>query len=464
MPGFSPLSSRQRTRRSVFSHSGIVLFSLLCCLIFVLAIRENAAFARTAVSRQSVEMHFTPQTRLGFQSGDEWEPSITADRYGHVYALYKHYDVSGGQTCGGCDRHLLFQRSDDEGRTWSAPRPIAPGPVKGGQYDPQIVVDPNDGRTLWASFLQNAKSEIAVVKSTDFGQTWSPIRIVSALPPGLDKDELAVRGNTVLVAYDDNFNTWASITNDGGRTWATREVFPTSKQFSISLAAGAAIDTHNNFFISWDSFDSLHRKLGDGPATVWVSQSSDNGEHWTRTVIDVSAEAPSCNNCGFAYLSSQMALRIGSDDTIYLLWNGSVGATPLAPQRIFFARSTDHGHTYSARVEVSNAPAGVEHCFPALATGWGAGDVRIGWMDMRTGAWNVFYRSSLDGGSHFSDVTRTSSYVPGYSYLTPAGFTLPYGDYFSLAVDADNKTQAAFGEGPSYAGPGNQWTARQVEN
>src|SRR5947209_7727644 len=167
MPSFSPLPGRQRIRRSLFSRSGITLLSLLCCLIFVLAVRENAAFARATAPGQSAEAHFTPQMRLGFHAGDDWEPSITADRYGHVYALYKHYDVTGGQTCQGCDRHLLFQRSDDEGRTWNAPRPIAPGLVKGGQYDPQIVVDPNDGRTIWASFLQNASSVIAIVKSTD---------------------------------------------------------------------------------------------------------------------------------------------------------------------------------------------------------------------------------------------------------------------------------------------------------
>ena len=31
---------------------------------------------------------FQPQTRLGASlPGDTWEPSIAADRYGHVYAL-----------------------------------------------------------------------------------------------------------------------------------------------------------------------------------------------------------------------------------------------------------------------------------------------------------------------------------------------------------------------------------------
>jgi hypothetical protein len=437
---------------------------LMLGVLLLLSAFGSSIFAKAATVHPNDGLQFSTQLQIGFQSGDDWEPSITADRFGHVYALYKHYDVTGGQTCTGCDRHLLIQRSGDEGRTWTAPRAIAPGHVKGGQYDPQIMVDPIDGRTVWASFLQNANSLIAVVKSTDFGQTWSSIQLVSTRPPGLDKDELAVHGNTIVVAYDDNFNTWASISLDGGQNWTTHEVFPTSRQFSISLSAGAAIDSQGNIFISWDSFDKAHRKLGDGPATVWVSKSSDNGQTWTRSVIDVSGAPFPCNNCGFAYLSAQMALRIGSDDTIYLLWNGTVDSTNFAPERIFFSRSTNHGLTYSQRTDISDAPAGIEHCFPAIAVGHTPGDVRIGWTDERTGVWNVFFRKSLNGGTHFSRTVRISSFVPGYPYLTPAGFALPYGDYISMAVDENNNTQMAFGEGPSYQGPGNQWVSHSLEN
>lgn len=432
-------------------------------LVTVLSVCSTTAFAHSTTPASAGSQHFSQQKRIGFQSGDDWEPSITSDRYGHVYVLYKHYDVSGGRTCAGCDLHLLFQRSSDGGRIWSAPVPVAPGKVKGGQYDPQIVVDPVDGRTLWVSFLENTKSLIAVVKSTDFGQTWTPLRIVTNRPPGLDKDTLVVRGNTIAVGYDDNLNTWTSVSLDGGRHWATHEVFAGDAQFNLPLSAGGGIDSHGNIFFSWDSFDKAHRKNGDGPVTLWVTKSSDGGQHWTRTVIDTSGAPPACNPCGFAYLSAQMTLRIGSDDSIYLLWNGTVHLTNFVPERIFFARSTDDGRSYSARVQVSDAPMGVEHCFPTIAVGKSAGDVRIGWMDKRTGAWNVFFRGSEDGGTHFGSTVQVSSYVPGYPYLSPAGFALPYGDYFQMTVDDEGNTQAAFGEGPSYAGPGNIWVSHSLE-
>ena len=105
------------------------------------------------------------------------------------------------------------------------------------------------------------------------------------------------------------------------------------------------------------------------------------------------------------------------------------------------------------------APQGVEHSFPAITTGASSGDVRIAWTDTRTGSWNLFYRSSTNGGASWSGETRISSYVPGYNYITPTGFGLPYGDYFQMAVDDRGSTQLAWGESGSYAGPGNIWTA-----
>jgi len=449
----------QHPRRLLFVGSFLLTLLVLASLFSAYG---ASALAAPAHSFPNDTQHFAQQLRIGFHSGDDWEPAITSDRYGHTYALYKHYDVQGGQTCSGCNLHLLVQRSSDDGQSWTKPRPIAPGTVKGGQYDSQIVVDPIDGRTVWASFLKNSKSLIAVVKSTDFGETWSAPMIVSARPPGLDKDELAVRGNTIVVAYDDNYNTWMSISLDGGKSWTTHEVFHTSVLLSISLSAGADIDSLGHIFISWDSFDQAHRKNGDGPSTLWVAKSGDNGNTWSRKIIDTSGAPPPCVNCGYSFLGAQMAIRVGSDDTIYLLWNGTVTLTNFAPQRIFFSRSTDHGKNYSPRVEISDAPSGVEHSFPALAVGRSSGDVRFAWMDTRTGAWNVFYRSSIDSGQHLSPTVRISSYVPGYPYLTQAGFGSPYGDYMQMVVDNDNTVQMAFGEGPNYQGPGNIWVTHSL--
>jgi hypothetical protein len=400
---------------------------------------------------------FTIQSRLGFPAGDDWEPAIAADRYGHVYVLYKHYDVAGQTSCPSCALHVLLQISSDRGQTWSAPRPIDPEAVVGGQYDSQIVVDPVDGKTVWASFLQNNKSSIAVMKSTDFGQMWSGPTIVENLQRATDKDELAVRGSTIAVAYNAVQKIYASVSHDGGQTWTMHLINNGSTQQGWSLGGGAGIDSQGNIYFTWAGY--TQNGQAKGPVNLFVTESRDGGQTWLLTPIGVSGAPYPCSNCGFAFLGAQMTMAIGSDDSVYLLYNSTVDQTNYAAERIYFVKSTDHGTSYSARQDVSLALQGIEHSFPAIITGARSGDVRIAWTDTRSGSWNLFYRSSSDGGSSWSSETQVSGYVPGYSYITPAGFGLPYGDYFQMAIDDSGSTQIAWGEAGSYAGPGNIWTA-----
>jgi BNR repeat-like domain len=431
--------------------------SLVLGLIVIAAVGSAYGGAPRGQVRAASAPSFTTPTRLGFPAGNDWEPALAADTAGHVYTLYKHYDVSGQVTCPSCDQHLLVQVSADNGRTWGAPVPIDPEATKGGQFDPQIAVDPVDGKTVWASYLQNNKSSIAVTHSSDFGQTWAPPTIVENLQRATDKDELAVRGPTIAVAFNAAQKIYASVSHDGGQTWNTSLINSGDTQLGWSLSGGGAIDVLGNLYFAWDGF--TQNGGAKGPVNLFVTRSSDGGVTWTKHLVDVSGAPYPCDNCGFAFLSAQLTLRVGSDDSVYLIWNGTVDQTDYAPERVWFARSTDHGNTYTARQDVSLAAQGVEHSFPAVVVGSRAGDVRITWMDMRTGAWNVYYRASGNGGSTWGSEAQISVFVPGYPYLTSTGFGSPYGDYMSLAVDALGRTQAVWGEGPSYAGPGNMWTA-----
>jgi hypothetical protein len=85
---------------------------------------------------------FSPQTRLGFNVDNEWEPSIAADRFGHVYMLYAQYTgVPGCPTC--ANPSQVLQISNDHGTTWGSPFVFyQQGATAGGQWDSQIVVDP----------------------------------------------------------------------------------------------------------------------------------------------------------------------------------------------------------------------------------------------------------------------------------------------------------------------------------
>jgi len=396
---------------------------------------------------------FAPQTRLGFHSGDQWEPAIAADRSGHIYILYPQY--LGVPGCPDCPSPtMILQISNDRGATWGSPGLIAPPGT--GQYDAQIVVDPVDGRTVYASWLQNHKSDTVVAKSTDFGVTWSVV-VANSTNAATDKPILAVRAEDVYVGYNHANKVWVSSSHDGGATFTSVNVNPNGK-LGWSLAGGGTVDPAGNVYFGWAGYE---RNGGaKGPVNLYFSKSTDGGSMWTTTVLDVSSSPPDCSDylCGWAYLGAQVTMASDRDGTLYALWNA--GTVDKGPERVYFAKSDDAGASWSVKVDVSNAPQGTAHAFPAIAA-TAAGEVRISWMDARAGTlWNTYYRSSTNGGATWSAETDLSTFVPGFGYIFPEGFSFPFGDYYELDIDDRGTTHAIWGEGLNYDSPGSIWYTR----
>jgi hypothetical protein len=421
----------------------------------VLAEVVNAPATAAIQAQPAAATGFAPQTRLGFTSGDQWEPAIAADRSGHVYVLYPQYlGVPGCPEC--ASPSMILQTSSDRGASWSAPALIYPEGATNGQWDPQIAVDPIDGKTVYASWLQNGKSDTVVAKSTDSGATWSVV-IADSTQAGTDKPILAVRGQDVYVGFNHAQKVWVASSHDGGATFTNTNVNPNGK-LGWSLASGGTVDAAGNVYFAWAGY--TRNGGAKGPVNLYVSKSTDGGATWTLTTIDVSGAPPDCSAylCGWAFLGAQIALDSDEAGSLYVLWNA--GLSDKAPNRMYFARSTDAGATWSSKVEVSSAPSGTPHAFPAIVAGE-TGDVRIGWMDARNGGlWNTYYRSSSDGGASWSAEADLSTFVSGFSYIFPEGFSFPFGDYFELDIDDRGRTHAVWGEGFNFDSPGSIWYTR----
>jgi hypothetical protein len=393
---------------------------------------------------------FAPQRRVGLTTGDQWEPSVAADGSGRIYVLYPHYGVL--PACKGCRvPAMLLIVSPDNGKTWQPPRVILES--GSGQFDPQIAVDPADRHTLYASWLQGGKREVVLAKSTDSGTNWS-YSVVARGNAELDKPALAVRGQTVLVGFNQDENIWAAFSQDGGHSFNTLQV-KSEKGRGWSLLAGATVNPAGDPYLSWASYSQAGGARG--PVNLYVAKSADAGKTWNPVLLDVSASSPDCTGfeCGEAYLGAQIALASDAGGTLYAVW--SSGSQKLGPQRIYFASSTDAGENWTPKVNLSSAGQGIEHAFPAIVAG-SAGDVRVAWMDSRnSSAWNTYYKSSSNGGATWSEETRISSYVRGYRYVTKDGFKFPFGDYFGIAIDNHDDTHIVWGEGLNYQSPGSIW-------
>ncbi|MGO9127498.1 MAG: hypothetical protein ACLP6G_21755 [Terriglobales bacterium] len=393
---------------------------------------------------------FTPQSRLGYRIGDQWEPAIAADGNGHVYVLYPQY----GRVFPWIDSavpSMTLLVSDNNGTTWQPPREITSHLT--GQFDPQIVVDPADRRTVYAAWLQNRNRDAVVAKSVDFGQSWSVV-IADRDDEEADKPVLAVRGQDVYLGFNRDGEMRVAASHDGGVMFKVGDVDP-ELDLIRALGGGAAVDGEGGVHVAWTGY--THSSAARGRVNLYVSNSSDGGKTWATMRMASSSVAPDCAayRCEWGFLGAQITVASDAAGTLYALWNS--GARYEAPQRIYFASSTTAGETWSAATDVSLAPRGVEHAFPALVAGQ-AGDVRIAWMDTRRASlWNTFYRSSSNGGATWSGESRLSSYVPGYRYIRSKGYSFPFGDYFEMAIDDQGRTQAVWGEGLNFRSPGSIW-------
>jgi hypothetical protein len=404
------------------------------------------------------ELSFEPPVRLGASAGDDWEPAIAAGEGGHLYVMWKHYDVAGDAitACGdptACDRRILVQTSSDGGATFGGPIALDPGRIG---YDSQIATDPLDRSKVYGAFLVGTKSSIGFVSSPDGGTTWSPTIIVEPLAKATDKDILAVRGRDVYIAYNSFQKTYVSSSHDGGRTWSTTQTSLTAQgKLGWALPGGGTVTPNGDVFFAWAGFE---RNGGaKGPVNLYVTRSTDGGATWRTIVVDRSETGPTCNCDAFAFYSAQMTIAGDETGRLHVLYN--FNDKPYGPGRMLFRTSDDRGLTWGPARDVSAAPAGANNVFPAIATA-GTSDVRVAWMDNRTGAFKVYLRASSDGGTTWGPEAVLSADL-AFPYQSASGFVFPYGDYFEVEITPAGKTVAVWGEGPSFDGPGNIFFAAE---
>lgn len=384
---------------------------------------------------------------------------MAADTRGHIFILFPQYgEIPACPACVAPTMTLLT--SDDNGKSWDPPHVLLT--LSSGQFDAQVKVDPVDGQTLYVSWMQG-RHDVMVGRSQDFGRSWHFAVAEHSPEKMIDKPVLAVRGASVYVSFNQDQTLSIAASHDYAQTFSSTPV-----NFDVrpgwSLAAGATVDPSNNVYFSWTAYP--RENFLTQPVSVFVSRSADGGRSWSTSLLDVSSAAPNCSSeaCSAGFLSSQVALASDDSGTIYAVWNA--GSITGGPQRIYFSSSTNSGENWATKVDVSNAPAGVEHCFPTVAAG-GAGDVRIAWMDARMKdeadrpLWNTFYRPSTNGGATWSPESQLSGPSRGYDYIRPSGFLFPFGNLFSLGIDNRGITHAVWGEGRNFQTPGSIWYSHE---
>jgi hypothetical protein len=187
--------------------------------------------------------------------------------------------------------------------------------------------------------------------------------------------------------------------------------------------------------------------------------SRDRGTTWENVIVAKVPVGEACvaAGCSPDFYTGQTS--IVSDAPRHLVFAYEGPSVTDGPQRVYVKTSTDEGRTWGAPTALS--VSGENATGPRLASA-GGGDVRVWYMQTANGddpdAWNVWYRSSSNGGSTWSSPVKTSDAPANAAgYTNASGFDEIYGDYGEIAVTSEGKTIAVWGEGFSWTGPGGTW-------
>jgi hypothetical protein len=393
---------------------------------------------------------------------DDWEPAIAADPNGpYVYLLITR--IGEPKPCpGNCPSAFMgLQRSADGGKTWGKVTPLCA--CKGSwQYDPMIEVVPDTG-DVYAAYLNGFNT--VFLKSTDHGKTWSaPVRTYGNVS-WTDKPALAMSddGRDVYISFNGptGGDPFVAQSHDFGKTW-TQTKLVDSKRYYFAFDADVLHD--GTILFAESSIDY------SGPATSPVGVvkhvafiSHDRGKHWSQVVVDTVDVGEPCTSagCGPDFYIGHEGMSADNQGHLVYLYDGAT--TEFGPQQIYARTSGDEGATWSSRTALS--VAGENATTPAVEQ-IRNGDARAWYMQTGNGdapdSWNVWYRSSNDGGTTWSAPVKLSDATSGAGYKSADGFDEVYGDYGEICITSAGKAIAAWGEGFSWTGPGGVWVNRQI--
>jgi hypothetical protein len=404
-------------------------------------------------------------SRLLNPATDDWEPAVATDpRAPYVYLLTTRYGQP--KTCAShCPTpYITLTRSTDGGSTWSRQVPLCVCLGSKAQYDPTIEVVPGTG-VVYSAFLNADRAggfSTVFTKSTDHGATWStPVHVYGNVS-WTDKPEvtMSASGRDVYISWNGPQvgDLYVGRSHDHGATW-TQQKLTDSKRYYYAydgrvLADGTVVFAESSLVYSG-------AKVAAG-SQVWHHAiiSRDHGATWQNIIVARVPVGEPCTSagCGPDFYTGQASVVADGQGDLVFAYEGPT--SDLGPQRVYVSTSTDEGRTWSAGAALS--AAGENATGPRLASSGSGGDARIWYMQTSGGdspqSWNVWYRSSQNGGKSWSAQVKIDDAPAGATgYVNAGGFDEIYGDYGEVAVTSAGKTIATWGEGFSYTGPGGTW-------
>jgi hypothetical protein len=429
--------------------------------------RANGTFGRATTVTNDPAAGWRGESLLNVGT-DDWEPAVAADpRDPYVYLVTTRFGTE--KTCSShCPSPFIAMTiSSDGGRTWGRQVPLCVCRGSGAQYDPTIEVVPNTG-AVYSVFLNADRAggfSTVFQKSTDHGKSWTePVHVYGNVA-WTDKPEVTMSpgGRNVYVSWNgpQGGDLYVGVSHDYGISWSQQKL-TNSKRYFYAYDATVLPDRTVVFSESSLSYTGVGQSV-EGPIWHHAIISRDNGASWENVIVDKVPNGEPCvaDGCYNDYYTGQTSVSTDASGHLVFAYEGPL--VDQGPQRIYVRTSDDEGRTWGPRKALS--VSGENATQPRLSSSGAVGDARLWYMQTANGddpdAWNVWYRSSTDGGTTWSSPVKLSDASSGAGYKTRNGFLEVYGDYGEIDVTNTGKTVAVWGEGFSFTGPGGTWYAVQ---
>jgi hypothetical protein len=297
---------------------------------------------------------------------------LVVDDVGTIYGAW----TDRRRDDGGEDEYdIYFSRSTDGGETWSQNVRVNDSSRKDKVITSMIVAPDQSICAVWVDHRAGTSdSDVYFARSTDGGQTWTDpnIRVDDGREGSqVGADICADRWANLYVGYayapfSGRFHNYLVRSTDYGETWSKPAILIDDGRVADNYEVSLQV-TPSGLYAAWTMY-------GAGMDNIVFSKSTDGGKTWSRPVIQV-------DHHSWGLWSEKPDLVIGEDGTLYVNWaRWSVYDDGLPD--VFFGMSTDDGQTWTNPSIQVNDVWQDSQLYPKLILGSNQ-TVYIAWDDAR---------------------------------------------------------------------------------
>jgi len=325
----------------------------------------------------AAQADWQPVKRLTWTAGDSNAPRVALDSSGRLHLVWE--DFTPG------NYNVYYKKSTDGGDSWTSAKRLTW--TAGDSSHPAIAVDSLDKLHVVYDETAPGNYEIYYRRSEDGGATWSTgKRLTWTTGASWDAAAAVDSSDNLHVFWADsnpgNYELYYKKSTDGGVTWSTNKRLTWTAGDSFEPAI--AIDPSDNLHVAWYDYTAA-------TCEIYYKKSTDGGNTWTANKrLTWTADD-----------SFSPAIVADTSGDLHVVWEDNAPGNP----EIYFKSSADGGDTWTANKRLTWTAG--DSYLPAIVAD-ASGDLHVVWNDDTPGNYEVYFKTSADGGVTWTTNERLS--------------------------------------------------------